>query len=333
MVMARENPTNEIDVSFPAYLNNRKTQINANMDGNIPNYAYGADYSMRQKIHAIPGAFMFFKAMTSTVVPKKRQEYLINSLKVGPNQFPDIYEHTVECARILGCGIPTTFIENDPIANAGAYASEDGSPVITITSGFIERFTSAEVKAVIGHEMGHIQNNHTIYKVAINFIQGAAAMTIPGVGAILSLATTPIKVALMAWNRAGEITADRAGMICCDDPNDIIMQKAKGIYGATLNRDDVNIDEIIKQYDTIRSTPVRMLEAFGRNARGEVSGHTHPIGVRRILALQTFKDSEILYKWRPEWKEAGRQYMSKQELDARCTKIVGVVRSEERSGR
>jgi len=318
--MVRVNPTNEIDVSFASYLRDRKAMTEANFQGGVPNYAYGADYAMMQKINAIPGAFKFFKAMTSTWVPRRRQELLQNSLKVGPNQFSDVYEHTVECARILGCGIPSTFIQNNPMPNAFAYASEDSSPVICITSGFLERFTSGELKAVIGHELGHIQNNHTIYLMAVYFLADAAAMNIPGVGFILNLASRPLHYALQAWSRAAEITSDRAEVICCDDPNDSLSAHAKLMFGAAFNRDDINIDEIIKQYDTLRSTPARMLELE----------YSHPIASRRILALKTFLDSEVLYKWRPEWKEAGKQYISKQELDARCTKLVGVFKSEKR---
>ena len=320
MVIVRENPTNEIDISFPAYLDTRKTQINANMENGVPNYAYGVDYAMMRKINAIPGAFQFFKAMTSTWVPKRRQQFLQNSLKVGPNQFSDVYDHTVECARILGCGIPSTFILSDPKPNAFAFSSEDSAPVIVITSGFLERFTSGELKAIIGHELGHIQNNHTIYEMAVYFLQNAAAISIPGVGAILALASRPLHYALQAWSRAAEVTADRAEVICCDDPNDSIMAHAKLMFGATFNRDDINIEAILKQYDSIRSTSARILELDS----------THPVASRRILALKTFLDSEVLYKWRPEWKEAGRQYISKQELDARCAKIIGVVKSDKR---
>jgi hypothetical protein len=52
--------------------------------------------------------------------------------------------------------------------------------------------------------------------------------------------------------------------------------------------------------------------------------------VRRIFAVKTFLDSETLYTWKPEWKEAGKKLLNKQELDARCEKFIGVVGSEKR---
>ena len=319
--MMNENPTRNIDVSFSSYLNKRKALTESHMQGGIPDYAYGSDYAMRQKIRAIPGVFAFFKALTSQVVPREKQEINLKGLKVGPSQFSDVYEQTVDCARILGIGIPTVFIINNAAVNAYAMATEDDAPLIVIHSGLLERYKPGELKYVIGHECGHIHNNHSIYDYAARVIISSLAMTIPGVAQIVGLLTAPIQLALQAWSRAGEVTSDRAGIICCDDPRDALTGSAKFLYGGAFNRDDVNIEAIMKQYDALSATPVRMLELL----------NTHPVPVRRIFAMQAFMDSEVLYTWRPEWKQPGKQTISKQELDARCAKFIGVVKSEKRS--
>jgi len=316
--MIRENPTAQLDVRFSTYLNNRKAVIDSHMINGVPDYAFASDYMMMKKINAIPGAFKFFKALLNTYVPRIKQKYYQNSLKVGPEQFPDVYNHTVECARILGVGIPATFIYNSPLINAWAYAIEDDAPLIVITSAFLERFTSGELKAVIGHELGHIQNNHSIYSIAVDLLLDSAkglSVNIPGMDLVLSLASLPLHYALMAWSRAAEVTSDRAAVICADDPRDLFTMNAKFMYGAAFDRDDVNIDAILKQYEKIRSNPVRFIEL----------DNTHPIGTRRILAAQAFLDSEVLYTWRPEWKEPGKQLLNKQELDTRCGKIISVT--------
>ena len=318
--MTTENPTGSIDVSFSSYLKNRKAKTETHMEKGIPDYAYAVDYAMRQKIRAMPGAYAFFKALTSQVVPKIKQEKNLRGLKVGPTQFSDVYEQTVECARLLGIGIPTVYIENDPTLNAYTYAMEDDAPMIVIHSGLLERLTPGELKAVIGHECGHIHNNHSIYDIAANIILQSLAISIPIVAQILNLVSAPLRLALLAWSRAGEVTCDRAAVICCDDPRDAIMANAKALFGAAFNRDGINIEAVLKQYDMLRSTPVRILELTS----------THPIPVRRIFAEQAFLDSEVLYSWRPDWKEPGKKLISKQELDARCEKYIGVVKSEKR---
>jgi len=314
------NPTDNIDVSFSSYLKTRKLLTEAHMKRGIPDYAYAMDYAMRKKIHALPGAYAFFKALTSQFVPLFKQQINLDCLRVGPSQFSDVYEQAVECARVLGIGIPSVYIENNLTLNAYTIATEDDAPMIVIHSGLLERLTPGELKAVIGHECGHIHNNHGIYRIAALVILESLAMTVPTVSLIIDLLSAPIRLALMAWSRASEVTCDRAGIICCDDPRDALMVNAKFLYGAAFNREDINIEAVLKQYDMLRSTPVRMLELAG----------AHPIPVRRIFAAQSFLDSEVLYSWRPDWKEPGRTLISKQELDARCEKYIGVVKSGKR---
>ncbi len=315
------NPTDTIDVSLLTYINQRKVITQSHLEGGIPDYAYGSDYVLRQKINAIPGVYRFFKALTNQVVPYLKQQINLTALKVGPDQFPEVYQITQECARRLGIGMPTIFVQsNMSEMNAGAYCFEDDSPLITITSGLLERFTKGELKVVIGHECGHVHNNHLIYTTAVNTILQSFQMTIPGVRQIIAMGSAPIQYALMAWSRAAEVTCDRAGIICSDSFDDEISSKAKFLYGAAFDSAKVNVDAILKQYDMLRQTPVRLLEMQA----------DHPIPVRRIFASKEFFQSEVLYQWRPELKTPGMSLISKQELDARCEKYIGVLKSGKR---
>ena len=319
----RTNPTSTLDIDFEKYMKARKQSSDAHLQGGIPDYAYGPDYAMRQKINAIPGAYALFKAITDHYVPYYKQQVNLNCLKVGPNQFPDVYEYVVDCSRRLGIGIPTVFVE--PTAseiNAGAYAFEDDAPMITITSALLERFTPGEVKAVLGHECGHVHNNHGVYMLAVKLILNSLTVNMPVVQQIVSLASYPVKLALFAWDRAAEVTSDRAGIICADDPNDEISSKSKFLYGAAFNRGAVDIETVLKQYESMRSTPVRLLELSA----------DHPVAVRRIFAEKEYLCSEVLYTWRPEWKTPDMHLIGKQELDARCEKYIGVIKSGQRGG-
>jgi hypothetical protein len=317
--MDRINPTDTIEISFSDYVKKRRTQADSHLEGGIPDYAYGPDYTLRQKIKAIPGVFPLFKAITDQYVPMMRQQVNLECLKVGPSQFPDVYELAIDCARILGIGIPTVYIQPNPSEiNAFAYAFEDDAPLIVVTSALLERYTHGELKTVIGHECGHIHNNHGIYNTAAELILGSFASVIPGIQQILRLVSYPLRWSLMAWSRAAEVTCDRAGIICAEDLKDEISGKSKFLYGAALTRADVNIDAVLKQYEMIRSTPVRMLEIES----------SHPVAVRRIFADKEFMNSEVLYQWRPEWKTPDMHLISKQELDARCEKYISVIKSE-----
>ena len=317
----RWNPTETIDVSFKAYISDRKAIMQSHLEGEIPDNAYGADYLLRQKIKAIPGFYPVAKAITNTYVPQMRQRLNLDALKVGPSQFSDVYEMASDCAMRLGIGIPAVFIEPDPaVINAYTIACDDDAPIVVISSGLLERVTPGELRAVIGHECGHIHNNHGIYNIAAELILNSLQKTIPGVQQIIKLVSMPLQLAFTMWSRAGEVTCDRAGVICSQDAQDNITLQAKFIYGAALNRNDVNIEAILKQYDVLQATPVRFLEL----------DRTHPVSVRRIFAIKEFLASDVLYSWRPEWKTPDMHLIGKQELDARCEKYVSVVKSEKR---
>ena len=315
------NPTEEINLNFSDYVRERSSRIGKHLQGGIPDYAFASDYATRQKIAAIPGAFKLGKAITSQVVPRQRQMYNMSGLRVGPNQFPDIYQMVRECSELLGIGIPTTFITAElGVLNAFALAIEDAEPMIVLNSSIVERMTPQELKAVIGHECGHVHNNHGIYNVLANLLINGIGTTIPGVREVLALVSLPLRVAIQTWSRAAEITCDRAGVLCCGEADSTISAQSKLLSGGLLSDHQINVDALLEQYDSLRSSPVRVLEML----------NTHPAGVRRILAAKEFINSQVFYDWHPELKEPDLRLYSKDELDARCARFVSVSKNEER---
>ena len=313
------NPTDNIDVGFDSFVKSKQDVHDANLEGGIPNYAFASDYAIRKKIMAIPGVFPFFKAVTNTVVPFMKQQFNMNGLRVGPTQYSNIYNMTVECAGVLGIGVPSVYILNVPgVMNAMTVATDDEAPLIILFSGLVERLTEGELKSVIGHECGHIHNNHGVFNIAVSALINKG-FHVPMAAQIMSLAFIPLRYLLQAWSRAGEVTCDRAGIICSDDKMDKSRASAKLMSGGMLGMEEANLDAIIKQYDMLRKTPVRLLELT----------RTHPLSIRRILANQEFINSEILYKWRPEWREPGMNLTDKKELDARTGKYISIIKNKE----
>lgn len=314
------SPLCGIDCSFGSYLTRRKMMDAHRMDGNgIPNYAFALDYECRKKLDSIPRFYDAAKTITGTYVSREVHEYNRKSLAVSPTQFPDIYQMTCDCARTLGIGIPNTFIYNDPSMNAFTYAMDDVEPMVVIHSGLIERTTPGELKFIIGHECGHIQNYHSAYQYLSRLVLNTGLNVASGISQMITaLMTLGSTAALSAWSRASETTADRAGMICADRPQDCYSALAKLMYGGILgNEQEIDYDSIREQLEHTVSSIAKYSEIFD----------SHPAIARRIAALQEFCECESYYEWRPDQKNPGQLMRSKAETDERCKRYIDLSKN------
>lgn len=62
---------------------------------------------------------------------------------VGPNQFPQIYQMGVDCARILGIPIPTIYISYNVHPNGFTLATGHSDQMIVLTTGLLEALNDA----------------------------------------------------------------------------------------------------------------------------------------------------------------------------------------------
>lgn len=321
---AIHSPLNSIDCSFGHYLTKRKMMETRRMDGNgIPNYAFAMDYDCRKKLDSIPRFYDAAKTITGTYVSRMTHEYTRTSMAAGPTQFPEIYRISCDCARTLGIGMPNVFILNNPTMNAFTYAMDDIEPMVVIHSGLIERLTPGELKYIIGHECGHIQNYHSAYQYLSQLVLGVGLDVtigvISGISHLLAgLMTAGSSALLAAWSRAAEVTADRAGMICADRPEDCYSALAKIMYGGIIGSEqEIDYDAIRAQLEHTVSSVAKYSEILD----------SHPAIARRIAALQEFRECRIYYEWRPDQKQPGQVMRDKDEADGRCRRYIDLSKS------
>lgn len=312
------NPTSSIDISFNAYVERRRQIESKMLDGhNIPNYAYAMDYELRKKLDAIPGLYKIGRKICATAAARTTQRMMMDAVKVGPTQFPDVYEMVQKCAKILGIGIPNVFIYSDPQLNAMTMAVDDIEPIIIIYSGLYERLTPGELLCTIGHECGHIHNLHGVYDMLGTLLVNTALTGSSFISAELSqLLFAGADYALKAWSRAAEVTCDRAGMICADNLEDVYTGEAKYLYGATFKEQTIDYEALRDQLKRQVSTAVKYEEL----------NSTHPSTARRIAAEMEFAECEVLYQWRPELKKPGITMRSKKETDDRCRAYIDLTK-------
>lgn len=289
------------DLSFNAYVERRDDAVFGGTEEGS-RYAFGGDLQM---LRAFRKAKPLELAVSSLVRGSKtllRNQYLGTTVRVGPKQLPRIYNLAKECAHELGVPMPTVYVANNPFMNAYTYGTDEDS-FIVIHSKLIDDFDDDELKFVIGHEMGHIQNKHVVYMTALRLLTFQRNM-------LMSLLSPFIKAGLMAWSRRAEITCDRAGALCARDVD--VAQRAflKMACGSSKLYDELNIDAYLEQFDEGQKGVGRLTEITA----------SHPYLPKRMKALQLFEESDV---YRASQGLAGGRPLA--EVDADIAKFIQVM--------
>jgi Zn-dependent protease with chaperone function len=292
-------------LDFKTFVDGRKGERVGGAEGNGNAYAYVSDRNTRLAFEkmkpvelAVAATVRFFKNMG-------KSELLGHAVKVGPTQFPRVHELGVRCATALGIKPPTMYIVNDPRHNAATYGTNDDS-FIMIHSRLVDDFTDEELLSVIGHECGHIHNNHVVYLTTIHYLRILAIRFIPFFPLVGDAALLP----LLGWLRRAEITCDRAGLLCCNDLDVSTRALAKLALGSTKLYAEFNMDAFLEQYEEGK-------DSVGRYAELRAS---HPWLPKRVVALKAFAESE-LYRNRIG---VGKDGLSMQEVDDKVHEIIKI---------
>lgn len=208
-------------------------------------------------------------------------------LRASQDCFPHLYRAVQEGCEILDVPKrPTVYIQPGGL---NAFTAGVEQPILVFTAGLIDSMTEEELRFVVGHELGHIKSGHVLYyQIAMLLpvlaeVVGAATF---GIGSLLSF---PLEVALVRWQRMSELTADRAGLLACQDVNAATTAMIK-LAGLPLKFfDKVNTEDFLAQ--------AREFEAFDSDKLDWVAkilsgmGQSHPWTVMRASELLRWVDS------------------------------------------
>lgn len=113
---------------------------------------------------------------------------------------------------------------------------------IVMMSGSADLFTDAEMAFVLGHELGHLACGHKPYHMLLETLY-MPLLSDPAVKAWASI----IKLPLLEWYRISDYTADRVGLLCCQDINAAIATMIKKAGLPKKCYDSIDIDSFIQQ--------------------------------------------------------------------------------------
>ncbi len=291
------------DLDFRRFVREREAERPGRVQDNGHAYAYVSDRNTRFAFEHAKPVELAVAAAVRMFKHVGKAELLGRAVKVGPRQFPRVHALASGCAETLGLTVPTVYVANSPHLNAATYGTNEDSFVM-LNSALVDHMSDEELLSVLGHECGHIHNNHVVYLTALHYLTNVAGLFFRNLG-------LPVLLGLRAWSRRAEITCDRAGVLCAGDLQVSIRALTKLALGSQKLYDELNIDAFLEQYEEGQ-------QSFGRF--GEVLA-SHPWLPKRVMALKVFGDSE-LYRRAASLGDDG---LSMEEVDARVHQIIKIV--------
>ena len=294
------------ELDFGAFVEKRReaARFTGEVDELGPHaYAYLSDRTMRKTFERIKPVELAVAATVRSYKQFGKNQMLGHAVKVSSRQFPRVHQIAQDCAETLGIAPPTVYIVNQPTLNAMTYGTNDDS-FILVHSALVDHLSDAELRDVIGHECGHIHNNHVVYLTTLHYLQTISSL-------LTEYLVYPAIIALRAWTRRAEITCDRAGLLCSRDLKVAERSLAKLALGSHKLYEQLDLEEFVNQFEEGQEGPGRYMEVFA----------THPYIPKRILALRAFAES-ALYRTHVG---LGTDGLSMHAVDEKVHDIIKVV--------
>ena len=247
-------------------------------------YEHPADRAALVTLRKIPGFDLVLRKLFGAVGERSlRLIHLASAARVGPDQFPQLWGDYLEACAILDIAEPPElYVTQTPFVNAGAIGVDH--PFVVINSAMMSLLDRDELRCILGHELGHCISGHALYKTMLRLLIRLTilALQVPVGG----LALYTIIAALMEWDRKSELSADRAGLLVCQDL-DVAVRVQMKLAGGGMT-DQMNVDAFVRQaeeYEGHGSVIDGMMKVVN------LMGRTHPFPVLRTRELNRWVEA------------------------------------------
>lgn len=275
------------------------------------NYAHPID-SKIINILDMPGIKTVFSSAVDMMTDLNYSQTIASGIPVNANSFPEINDIVNHCVAVLGIRRPYVVVSSAISLNAFTVGSDE-EPYIILGNMLVRVMDSEKLTFIIGHECGHIAMGHVIYHTVVS-TAGSFSNAIPIIGPIVYQASS---LALTAWSRQSEITADRAGLLCClnlEEAKKSLLQLQSGFIDA----DQLDINNYVQNSKRYRRrSMLRRVNEFIQ---------THPPLSKRMEALNLFANSELYYA--AQGLDVPENCISEGELTRSVEHIIAVLGEE-----
>lgn len=225
-----------------------------------------------------------------------RDKLLADSVRLTPTISPRIYKIIEAVKKDFGLKQKIEFFSlRDNSYNAFAFKQKNLISVV-FTSALLENFDDAEIKFVLGHELGHIVYDHN--KLLLLYNPDKKSTTFLPILA---------EKKFLTWQKKAEISCDRVGLMACKKYQVAVQSLLKISYGLTEKNLNFNLPELMKQLDDLAKSEYM----------SELSTSTHPLLPVRLKAIELFSNSKL-------FKKSGK--LTDEELHTKTDELLALTK-------
>lgn len=202
-----------------------------------------------------------------------------SSIEISAEQYPHLNEIYEDVLRTLN--VPERyplFIAQSHLVSAGAVGMDQ--PFIVLHSATVRLMSDDHLRYVIGREVGHILSEHVLYKTILQLMVRLSRVAFTNV--FSGMAYTAMMAALMEWDRKSELSSDRAGLLCVQNPDivrEALLRKAGGVgEGSNIQA----FQEQARRYEEDQTSFDSIARAMA------LMNERHPFPVQRLKEIDSW---------------------------------------------
>ncbi|HWM84220.1 MAG TPA: M48 family metallopeptidase [Kofleriaceae bacterium] len=297
-----------LDFDFVRYVNYRKGQVEQReRDGAA--YAYSGERKLRRALTSTRPVLIAIEATTRLWKSKARRELLARSTVASDASHTGLYRASLAAGESLGLTVPGLYVATSDFPATSATLGTDEDTVIVVNQRAAERLSEPELVALVGHELGHVQNNHVPYSTALFYLRHEALFFVRWI-------VQPAIMALKGWARRAAITCDRASLIAVRDLDAALAAMVKVEFDGDAADQSAQASSM-----DVRAYLAELTEARGAVGRATAIFRAHPFLPKRARALEVFAQSLLYHKLTGQADAGG---LSADEVDAQVSELMSV---------
>jgi hypothetical protein len=249
-----------------------------------------------------------------TVVALERADWMQDGVHAGPTTLPTTWRAVLHAARTLHVAVPPVIVGGISTSAQGTFGT-DSRAFVYLSTFFMDPASEGERRFLAGRLVGHVAAKHvtagTLYALLVDQ-GGLRSVARKAVGPALEVLLAPmslgLRLLLSRWHRAAEISADRAGLLCCGSVSDA----GRALLRLSLGRTpELSVEEYLEHLRVHGRSPGRWAELLA----------DQPFTHKRLRALAVYASSEDYVR---NGGHAEGPLLSRAELDRRTDELLGV---------